>query len=104
MKHKVIRVAEEFSPHPAGRFRRHGKFTGEVFREDFLIPALRQNDQVVIDFSGVSGLKSSFLEEAFGGLVRQGVSAESLRKMRFESSDASHAVEITEYISKAQSK
>ncbi len=101
MKNVTINVAAEFSPHPAGRFRRHGRFTGEVFRDDLLRPALAQSDHVTIDFSDVSGLRSSFLEEAFGGLVRVGVDAESLKKIDIVSDDPSHQVEILEYISKA---
>ena len=43
---------------------------GQRFREEFLIPALKSNDTVIVDVSGVEGYGSSFLEEVFGGLVR----------------------------------
>ena len=67
---RTIDVAREFSPYPAGRTRRDGTFTGEAFREDILIPALEENDSVVLNIDGVAGLPSSFWEEIFGGLVR----------------------------------
>lgn len=42
-------------------------------------PFLNGEKRVVLDFDGVEGLPSSFLEEIFGGLVRQGFSVELLR-------------------------
>lgn len=51
-----------------------GPGSGEAFRDDVLIPALtraRDADTVlVVDLDGVAGLPTSFLEEAFGGLLR----------------------------------
>jgi len=68
-----IKVAAEYSPTPLGRYRKHGEYSGQRFREEFLIPALESHKKFYIDFDGVAGLPSSFLEEAFGGLVRTGV-------------------------------
>lgn len=65
-----IAIAKEFSEYPAGRFRNDGPFSGEVFREDYLTPLLNKYDQVEVNFDGAMGYGSSFLEEAFGGLVR----------------------------------
>ncbi|WP_368267527.1 STAS-like domain-containing protein, partial [Escherichia coli] len=50
------------SPHSAERFRR-----------EFLVPALKGTEQeIVVDFRGIAlGVGSSFLEEAFGGLIRK---------------------------------
>ncbi|QIC63487.1 STAS-like domain-containing protein [Acinetobacter schindleri] len=69
---KIV-VAEDFYRRPAGRYRSQGTYTGEAFREDILLPHLKklpQNDKLLVDFTGVSMTGSSFLEEAFGGLVR----------------------------------
>lgn len=70
----TIRVAKDFSATPGGRYRRHGPYSGEEFREVILLPRVRaaqaQNQRVVVDFDGVAGIPSSFLEEAFGGLIR----------------------------------
>lgn len=71
----TLSIAKDFSPTPGGRFRRHGRFSGEEFREDFLLPAVanaQQRGEVLsVSFDNVAGLPSSFLEEAFGGLVRR---------------------------------
>ena len=66
-----IVIADDFSPYPAGRFPEDGRFNGTTFRRDYLAPALRQGDTVEVVFDGVAGFGSSFLEEAFGGLVRE---------------------------------
>ena len=72
MKEKTIVIGRDFSPIPTGRTRADGPFCGECFRDDYLMPALADNDCVIVDLAGVEGLGSSFLEEVFGGLVRNG--------------------------------
>ena len=67
---KIINIANDFSSAPAGRFPEDGPFNGTTFREHFLVPALSDGAELTIDLEGVSGFGSSFLEEAFGGLVR----------------------------------
>lgn len=76
---KVIHIANDFSPFPVGRHRTDGPFTGEAFREDFLIPALKEGSVLVI-LDDVMGLPTSFFEEAFGGLVRAGFSLAQLQE------------------------
>lgn len=70
-----IRVADH-APSPGGRFLRDGPFSGEWFREEILVPSLRQavqqREPVVVVLDGTSGYGSSFLEEVFGGLIRSG--------------------------------
>lgn len=69
---KIINIAKDFSSAPAGRYRIHGNYTGEVFREDFLLPALLNdhNDTVEIILDGLDGIGASFWDEAFGEMVR----------------------------------
>lgn len=71
-----IDVAKQFSPYPSGRFTADGTFNGQRFREEILVPALRhaQSDggKVTVDIDGVRSFGSSFLEEAFAGLIRTG--------------------------------
>ena len=74
-------IAEVFSPYPAGRHPSDGEFCGAAFRQDHLVPALRNGERVEVVFDGVAGVGSSFLEEAFGGLVREeGMSTKFLDK------------------------
>ena len=69
-----IALAEDFSSFPAGR--RHpadGPATGERFRKEHLVPApgrLGEAERLEVSLDGVEGRGSSFLDEAFGGLVR----------------------------------
>lgn len=74
MNNPVINVANDFYPRPAGRYEKDGAYNGERFRKQFLVPKLKslsKSEQIIIDFQGVTMAGSSFLEEAFGGLVRE---------------------------------
>lgn len=67
-----LSIAKNFSEFPAGREPEDGPFSGERFREELLAPLLTNTDDVVeVDLDGTMGYGSSFLEEAFGGLVRK---------------------------------
>lgn len=69
---KTIVIAKDFSAYPAGRFLEDGEASGTAFRNKHLIPALNGGfDRVEVVFDGVAGVGSSFLEEAFGGLIRE---------------------------------
>ncbi|KAA0011493.1 DUF4325 domain-containing protein [Billgrantia pellis] len=68
---KTIELAKVFSRYPAGRYKSDGPFSGEKFREEMLLPFINNEDLVVIVLDGAMGYGSSFLEEAFGGLVRK---------------------------------
>jgi hypothetical protein len=77
----TIKVSADFSDEPYGRYPKHGDYNGERFREEFLLPALRQHERVLVDLGDTYGYGPSFLEEAFGGLVRLGYfSSEELRE------------------------
>ena len=67
----IINIAEKFSDFPVGRSRKNNKFSGEEFRDDFLVPPLRENSKVIVDFENVFACPPSFLDEAFGGLIRK---------------------------------
>ncbi len=69
---KTINIAKDYSDTPLGRFPADGEFNGTRFREEYLRPALTGEDKVSVQIDGVEGYGSSFLEEAFGGLVRRG--------------------------------
>ncbi|MGX5672762.1 STAS-like domain-containing protein [Thermomonas fusca] len=76
----VINVARDFSPVPGGRFDEDGEFNGSRFRREYLVPKLQSCESVDVIIDGTEGFGSSFLEEAFGGLVRlEGFKADDLR-------------------------
>lgn len=70
---KNIVIAKEFSRTPFGRYTTDSPNSAERFRRELLVPALKGEDsQIVVDFRGIAlGVGSSFLEEAFGGLIRK---------------------------------
>lgn len=70
MSEKVINIGKCFSAVPAGRLKTDGPNSGERFRDEILVPALKENDSVVVELSDIEGVGSSFLEEAFGGIIR----------------------------------
>jgi hypothetical protein len=69
---KTIKIATDYSETPLGRYPADSEYNGTRFRDDFLCPALKTEDEVVVDIDDVEGYGSSFLDEAFGGLVREG--------------------------------
>ncbi|GAA5113476.1 hypothetical protein GCM10023211_21680 [Orbus sasakiae] len=71
---KTIYV-RDFTKYPGARLRKLGPGSGEEFRDDFLIPQL-DGKNIQINFDGTIGYGSSFLEEAFGGLIRKGIDKE----------------------------
>ena len=70
----MLSIADSFSRFPAGRYREDGPFNGTKFRDEILIPKLREasnsGDKLVVLLDGVVAYSSSFLEEVFGGLAR----------------------------------
>ena len=105
-------IAAEFSPYPAGRYHpQDGEYTGDRFRDEFLVPKLNhvmeKKEFLVVLLDGVRTFGSSFLEEAFGGLVRQKIftSRELKQYLKFEYSKKSlmmYEDAIWEYISRAK--
>ena len=108
-----LSIAEQFSRMPAGRSRADGPFSGTYFRSDYLIPRLleasKTNKMLVVELDGVLGYSSSFLEEAFGGLLRDPRITPEIVKNNLEIKALSRAYEaakldILQYISKAVSE
>jgi hypothetical protein len=73
-EHVHIAIAREFSAYPSGRDEKDGPYNGKRFREELLFPRLTEafdrSVPLVVSLDGVMSFGSSFLEEAFGGLVR----------------------------------
>jgi len=99
----IVNVAKDFTRYPAGRFKKNGDTSGEAFRESFLLPALRKGEDVTVQLDGTIGYGSSFLEEAFGGIVRElNISADDvLAKLTIDSKDSSLVKEVHQYIKDA---
>jgi len=85
-----------------------GKHSGEEFRKNVLLPrvneAIEEGVKLVVDLDGTFGFGTSFLEEAFGGLIRE----EKLRLsdlkplIEFVSNEEPDLIdEINEYMSQA---
>lgn len=99
----TVSVAKDFTPFPSGRYKRNGTTSGEAFRERFLEEPLRRGEDVEVDFEGTVGYGSSFLEEAFGGVVRS-LKLEPkivLERLHLKSTDPSLTAEVKEYIVEA---
>lgn len=99
----TVNVAKDFTRFPSGRYKRNGETSGEAFRERFLEPTIARGESLVVELDGTVGYGSSFLEEAFGGLVRKlGVPAESiLEHLRVVSSDSDLVEEVYTYVREA---
>lgn len=84
-----INIAKDFSPVPSGRYLADGPDSGERFRDDYLVPALAKGEDLDIEIDDAAGYGSSFLEEAFGGLIRvRGIRKEdALQRIHIISSD-----------------
>jgi hypothetical protein len=108
----IISLANDFSQFPGGRFRSDGPFSGEVFRDDVLLPLLRKalasNQTLTLVLDGVAGLPSSFLEEGFGGILRKApeISArELLITLKFEFKNPlfqRYVTMISDYVTRAE--
>lgn len=96
---KVLKVADDFSRSPSGRYLSDGPNSGERFREELLYPALVE-DKVEVNLDGVLTLGSSFLDEAFGGLVREkGLNTKELRdRLAIKSDLKMYVTKIWSYI------
>lgn len=102
-----ISIARDFSKEPAGRYPEDGPNNGERFRLEYLVPQLAKVARLSIELDGTEGYGSSFLEEAFGGLVREhGFTADELRERIELISEEDEAIplEIWDYIDTALNK
>lgn len=70
-----VSVVEDFSRTPGPRYISEGEYSGELFRKTVLLPKVMeaQNaaEDIQVDLDRASGYGTSFLEEAFGGLIRE---------------------------------
>lgn len=105
VKH-TINVARDFSTHPGPRYIKQGSWSGEKFRK-LLEERLRHHDMIVVNLDGTRGYGSSFLDEAFGGLVRECILTKDEFRRRIEirsEEDPTYRDEALDAVRKAEPK
>lgn len=105
MTENYFSIARDFSPNPGPRYARQGPNSGESLRRRLIRLLDSFPGVITIDLDGTRGIGSSFLDEAFGGLVRseRKPKDEVLRRFRFRSSlDPSYVDDILDSIKRAE--
>lgn len=105
MSDYVLSLAREFTRHPGPRRISQGPNSGEKFRK-LLVKRMRDHDRITVDLDGTSGIGSSFLDEAFGGLVfAEGFSRKDVEsRVKVKSDlDSSYIITVQESIKRAKS-
>ncbi|MGP1454898.1 MAG: STAS-like domain-containing protein [Treponema sp.] len=99
----VLKDCGENYKYQGPRFIALGPDSGEEFRENYLIPWLKNNKdaaELIVNFEGTVVYTPSFLEESFGGAIRK--SYEEVRKIKFINIPSNEEVKLKTYIAKAQ--
>jgi len=108
-KEKIyIYVVKEFSDFTGVRYCSDAPYSGELFRKTLLLPRFQQavsEDKIlIVNLDGAFGYTCSFLDEAFGGLIRiHHCTLENVKKhLQIISDEEPHLiVEITRYLEEA---
>lgn len=104
MNSQIFNISTDFSKSPGPRYSRQGPMSGELLRRQLvrLLNASSQSITIILD--GTRGFGSSFLDEAFGGLIREeGFTLEQVRaRISFVSEfDPTYIQEINESLERA---
>lgn len=101
-----ILISKQFSKTPFGRYTTDGPNSAERFRKECLVPAFKSGlGPVEVDFNGIAlAIGSSFLEEAFGGLVRkEGIPKDTVKKYLVVKSEMPfYKQQIARFVDKAE--
>ncbi len=107
----IISIAKDFSTIPGARFPEEGDFSGQDFRNNVLCPALKvaisKKEVLTVILDGTAGLGTSFLEESFGGLIRNDKFTLATLKKHLEfisDEDPDYITEINQYMSEADAQ
>lgn len=105
----IVKISDVFSNTPGARFESEGPNSGEKFRKEILLPkyleAKKNGENLVINLDDCYGFATSFLEEAFGGLVRELKEKNILNKIEIVSmDDATAETLIKKYVREAEEK
>ncbi|BEC04452.1 STAS-like domain-containing protein [Escherichia coli] len=93
MRIKKISIINDFNKKPYGRYPSDGPGNGEKFRKQHLVPALQDFDKVIVDLTGYNRYGRSFIDEAFGGLIR----AENFTKKELDNKLEYHHDELKSF-------
>lgn len=70
-----IKIADEFTRTPGGRWKRLGENSGEEFYETLLLPrfeqAIEERGKLFVYLDGARSYPNSFLDQSFGELARE---------------------------------
>ncbi len=90
------------------RYIREGDNSGELFRTKYLLPeilnAIKNDYLLELDLDGTKGYGTSFIEEIFGGLIREDkISYSEIKKrLKIISSEEDYLIDdIEQYLSEA---
>ena len=102
-----IKIADDFSETPGGRYISEGPYSGEKFRKEILRPrydeAKSTGKKIFIDLDDCYGYATSFLEEAFGGLARELGSKKILDIIEFKSDDEPGLIQmVRDYVNEVK--
>lgn len=103
-------VVKDFSRTPSARVAKEGKYPGTELRDKItpkIKAAIDKNVSFRIDLDGASGYGTSFLEEVFGGLIREEhIKLDDLKKcLKIKSDEEPELIEeIWEYIKDANNE
>lgn len=96
----------DFTKFPLGRFKGDSSGNGQDFREKKLLPALQDgSSQVTVNLDGAKVvIGSSFLEEAFGGLIRHNnFTLDELKKqLKIITSNEMYRIQIDKFLNTAE--
>jgi hypothetical protein len=107
---ETISVARGYTRTPGPRYEAEGDNSGEGFRKilaPLVAAAIRDNRKLLVDLDGTAGYGTSFLEEVFGGLIREHGHEESTLKktLKIKSDEEPYlADEIWAYVAEAQNE
>lgn len=87
----IFRIANDFHKRPSGRYKTDGEYSAEHLRK-IIIDKLKSSDEkLFINISGLSMFSSPFIDECFGGMIRNNLICkdELLQQIEFISDEYS---------------
>lgn len=108
METRIFSLSSDYSLFPGPRYITEGPFSGEDFRKNNFLKiveeCIEKGQKLTIDLDGTNGYGTSFLEETFGGLIREnGYSLETLVSLfEFKSDEEPYLIDdIKKYMKDA---